>query len=409
MNLKLDSKRFIQRLNELSKIGETDNGITRLAYSNEEVAAKKLVINWLEEDGLTTRIDPAGNVIACLKGSSNLPAIMIGSHLDTVVEAGPLDGAYGVVGACEVATIIAQSELVLNHDLVIAGFSNEEGARGTPGMVGSMAIAGILDPIQLGRLDDEGISLFQRILEGGGQPDKILEAKWSPEELLGFLELHIEQGPILEARNCDIGVVEAITGRANLEFFIKGQANHAGTTPMDMRHDSLAVAAQIITEIENVAKSKSIRVATVGFIECFPNVRNVIPGIVHLGADLRDEDQLRIDTATTILKARSKEIAQTYGVEINIELSSSLKPAYSNPELLSFIEQASFESNKTILKMTSGAGHDSQILSNIANFGMIFVPSKDGISHSPRESSSPEDLIGGVEVLLGTVLRADQL
>lgn len=395
---RLDSARLLSRLDELAAVSTPGPGVTRLAYSAEDEAGRALVGGWLREAGLSVRVDAAGNLFGTLPGSAGLPRpLVVGSHLDTVVTGGPLDGAYGVLAALEVATSLRGR---LRHDLVVAAWSNEEGARSTPGMVGSRAAAGILEPAWLDRPDDDGVPLRARL-----GPD-VLKARLDP--VAAYLELHIEQGPVLDAAGTVIGAVEGITGQLVGVIDVRGTANHAGTTPMALRKDALAAAAEIVLATERLALEDAVRAATCGHIEAAPNVRNAILGRVLLSVDLRDMSDARSAAAWTALAATVAEIDDRRGTRSQLQVVSRVAAVDCDPGLVALVEGAAAARGLAALRLPSGAGHDAQVLAGLGPVGMVFVPSVAGVSHSPAERTEPAHLVAGAQVLLDVVAAADQ-
>ncbi|GAA1835998.1 Zn-dependent hydrolase [Luedemannella flava] len=404
----VDGARLLARLDELATISARPApGVTRLAYSPEDVAARGLVAAWMREAGLTTEIDPAGNLIGRRPGTGAAGVLAIGSHLDTVVDAGALDGAYGVVAAVEVAAALHAANVALRHDLAVIAFSNEEGARGTPGMVGSLAVAGRLDPKQLAVPDDEGVPLRDRIADAGGDPDAIAKAAWPPGSLAAFLELHVEQGPVLDDAGLRAGVVTAVTGRATVDVTIEGAANHAGTTPMGRRADAGVAAARIVLAVHALAGADGVRVATAGHLDLSPGVRNVVAGRAVVGVDLRDTDDDRVVAAVARLRAEAATIADETGTRISVAVRSSVAAAPAAGWLADCVRAAIAELRLPCVELPSGAGHDAQIMAALGPIAMAFTPSIGGISHAPGEATHPDDLIAGADVLCRALVHAD--
>jgi N-carbamoyl-L-amino-acid hydrolase len=393
----------------LAAIGGTPGGgVTRLAYSAEDVRARDLVAGWLADAGMTVTVDPAGNLIGRLDGRrAALGTLATGSHLDSVVDAGRLDGVYGVVAAVGVADALRRNGLRLRHDLAMIAFGNEEGARGTPGMVGSQAIAGRLTDADLARPDDEGVPLAERIAAAGGRPDRIEDAAWPAGELAGYLELHVEQGPVLRAEGARIGVVTGVTGRATAEITVRGLANHAGTTPMGARQDAAVAAADLVLAVRRLATDGSVRVATTGLVRVVPGVRNVVPGEALLGVDLRDLDDDRVNHTLDLLDEAAGAVAAARDVTVDVHRGPAVPAARTDPRLAGCVVAAADRLDLIWLELPSGAGHDAQVMADLGPIGMIFVPSVNGISHSPREHTDPDDLVAGADVLLHALLGAD--
>lgn len=408
----LNGDRLIARLERLAVISAPGDGVTRLAYSDEDKAARQLVGLWMAEAGLQVEMDAATNLIGSRTGSDVcLGALSTGSHLDTVINAGALDGAYGVVAAIEVAASLMNTPL--RHSLRVVAFSNEEGARGTPGMFGSLVISDGYDLSDLDKVDAEGISLRERIQLSGGTPNALAEAAWGENAVAAHVELHIEQGPVLADSDLPIGIVRAITGQRQLEIEVKGCANHAGTTPMSTRQDALVAAAQIVLEVKALTRGGTqnygvITVATVGRLKVEPSVRNVVPGRAVLSVDLRDPDTQRLNTAIEILETALSVIGERSNTEIYMRQVQEVEATLCHSSIIAAIKQATRDLGKDSMVLVSGASHDSQSMAKIGPVGMIFVPSVNGLSHTPDESSLPIHLVGGAEVLLHTLINLDK-
>jgi N-carbamoyl-L-amino-acid hydrolase len=380
--------------------------VTRLAYSPEDQVGRALVAGWMQDAGLTVHEDAATNLIGTRSGRSGR-ILMTGSHLDSVKEAGHLDGAYGVVAAIEVADALQRGDIELAHTFVVVGFSNEEGAWGTPGMTGSHALVGRLKPEWLQARDLEGITLAERIAATGGQPDGVGPASIDMSDVAGFIELHIEQGPILQGSGIDIGVVRAITGRDGIELEISGVANHAGTTPMDDRHDAAVAAAHVVLAVKSLADEDRVRVATVGILQIGPGSSNVIPSRATLNIEMRDADDRRVAGALEELLVRIADITAATNTTYTYQWVPHVRAVAIDPVLASCVQEAARSLDLSFEDIDSGAGHDAQVLAAAAPVAMIFVPSAEGVSHSAREYTSPEHLVAGAEVLTAALVEAD--
>ncbi len=401
-----DSARLQQHLAQLAGFGANpEGGVSRVAFSDADIAGRAYVKRLMEEAGLEVRIDAAGNLIGRHAGSDRtLPAIVLGSHTDSVPNGGNYDGDVGVMGGIEVAQQLAARHIRLRHALEVVDFTDEEG-----GLVGSRAMAGALQPATLDLVNASGRSVRAGIRLLGGDPDAIGSARRSGGEVAAYLELHIEQGGTLERAHTDIGVVEGIVGIQWWEATVTGLANHAGTTPMDQRHDALVAASELVLAVNAAATEFPGRqVATVGRIRAEPGAPNVIPGKVVLSVEVRDLDAARIEAVFGRIRARAAAIAQARGTTIEFrDLEATAAPALTDPRLQRVIERAAHELRLSTLSMPSGAGHDAQDIAGFAPIGMIFVPSVDGISHSPREYTAPADIAHGVNVLMRAVLALD--
>lgn len=402
----LDSGRVQQHLTELAHFGTNpEGGVSRIAFSDADVAGRAYVERLMEAAGLEVRIDTAGNLIGRREGSDRkLPVIVVGSHTDSVPHGGNFDGDVGVMGAIEVAQHLRDRHIRLRHALEVVDFTDEEG-----GLVGSRAMAGQLQAATLDLVNVSGRSVRDGIRLLGGDPDDIERARRGRGEITAYLELHIEQGGTLERTHTDIGVVEGIVGIHWWEATVTGVANHAGTTPMDQRHDALLAASELVLAVNAAATELPGRqVATVGRIRAEPGAPNVIPGKVVLSVEVRDLDAARIAAVFERIRTRAAAIAQARGTSIEFrDLEATAAPALTDPRLQRIIDHAAQALGLTTMLMPSGAGHDAQDIAIIAPIGMIFVPSMGGISHSPREYTAPQDIAHGVNVLLRAVLAID--
>ncbi|PKB81808.1 MAG: hypothetical protein BZY88_05780 [SAR202 cluster bacterium Io17-Chloro-G9] len=409
-SVSINPTRLNRSLEELGRIGETPQGMQRLAYSPDDVAGREYVMGLMRLVGLETRIDPAGNIIGRKEGSApGLPAIALGSHTDTVPSGGKYDGALGVLAAIECAQALSDSGSSLRHPLEVLVFTNEEGTRYHRWLLGSRAMAGLLEPADLTAVDDEGVPLSARLPEIGGDLSRIGEAQRGPGDLSAYLELHIEQGPSLEQSGNSIGVVTGITGRIVLEVQVNGTANHAGTTPMTARHDALVSASKLVIAAQRVATAQEIcRVATVGSIQAQPNAVNVVPGAVRLGVEFRDVDMASLAAAEAFFRDEAGQVEAADGVTVEVERQEATKAVAIGPGMQALVQEAAEGCGLSLQRLPSGAGHDAQAMAAITQAAMIFVPSVAGISHSPQEYTSPTDCANGARVLLNLLLLADQ-
>jgi N-carbamoyl-L-amino-acid hydrolase len=402
----MDSGRVQQHLAELARFGANpEGGVSRVAFSDTDVAGRAYVKRLMEAAGLEVRIDAAGNLSGRRAGTNpKLPVIVVGSHTDSVPHGGNYDGDVGVMGGIEVAQQLGDRHVRLRHALEIVDFTDEEG-----GLVGSRAMAGELQAATLDLINASGRSVRDGIRALGGDPDAIGNARRSRGELAAYVELHIEQGGTLERTHTDIGVVEGIVGIHWWEATITGVANHAGTTPMDQRHDALLAASELVLAVNAAATELPGRqVATVGRIRAEPGAPNVIPGRVALSIEVRDLDAARIAAVFERIRTHAAAIAERRGTSIEFrDLEATAAPALTDPRIQHLIEGAAHALALTAMRMPSGAGHDAQDIAAIAPIGMIFVPSVGGISHSPREYTAPGDIEHGVNVLMRTVLAID--
>ena len=404
---KVNDARIQQHITELAKFGANpQGGVSRVAYSDADIAGREYIGRLMQEAGLTLRTDAAGNIIGRREGRDRkLPPILIGSHTDSVPGGGNYDGDVGTLGAIEVAQVLQERGIRLNHPLEVVVFANEEG-----GTVGSLAMAGLLQTLALDLMTHSGKTIREGIRAIGGDPDRLAEAVRKPGELKAYVELHIEQGAILHESDIDIGVVEGIVGIRWWDVTVEGVPNHAGTTPMNRRRDAMLSAAEFALAVNRVATSMPGRqVATVGRIRAEPGAPNVIPGKVVMSLEIRDLDEAKMNTVFEAVQAEARKIAEARQTPISfVQLETSSKPAPTDERVRRIIANAAKSLGLTSRTMPSGAGHDAQEISHIAPTGMIFVPSVGGVSHSPKEFTSQQDMGNGANVLLQTVLAIDR-
>jgi beta-ureidopropionase / N-carbamoyl-L-amino-acid hydrolase len=401
-----NAARLQQRIAALAKFGANpEGGVSRVAFSAADIAGREYIRKLMQEAGLVVRVDPAGNIIGRREGTGRgLPAIMTGSHIDSVPGGGNYDGDVGVLGAIEVAQVLREQRIALRHPLEVVSFTDEEG-----GLIGSLAMTGRLQPAALDTVSHSGKTIREGIRAVGGDPDRLAEARRGRGDLKAFIELHIEQGAVLDESHIDIGVVEGIVGIRWWDVTVDGVANHAGTTPMDRRRDALLAAAELALAVNRVATSLPGRhVATVGRIRAEPGAPNVIPGRVVMSLEIRDLAAEKMQQVYDAVRAEADRIAKARQTPISFrELQVASEPAPTDERMRRVIAKAATSLGLTHKLMPSGAGHDAQDMTHIAPTGMIFVPSVGGVSHSPKEYTSPEDMANGANVLLRTVLAID--
>jgi N-carbamoyl-L-amino-acid hydrolase len=399
----LDGSHLLARIRDLAAIGATAaGGVHRPAYSDDDLAAREVVRGWMREAGMNVRVDAAGNTWARLEGSDPaLPPIVIGSHTDTVPDGGRYDGALGVLAALEVSRALVAERLL--HPIEVVDFQNEEG-----GIVGSKAVVGRLDAAELSRTAVSGFTLRDGIRRLGGDPDRLADCVLAPGSRAAYVELHIEQGPILERGATNIGIVEGIVGIWYWEVTFDGVASHAGTTAMPDRHDALLAAARFIDAVHGVITSLPGRhVGTVGRLSIHPGAPNVIPGRVVVTLELRDAVAATVEKLYAAIETRAGEIARATGTTVLFRSTTHTIPAPAHPRVRDAIERAACDLGLSTTLLHSGAGHDAQHMTVVCPSGMLFVPSVDGLSHSPRELTRDQDCINGARVLLGAVKRLD--
>ena len=399
--------RLEKRILDLAQFGIQENGETeRVAFSDADVAAQQWVIEQLKAMGIQTHIDFAGNVIGIRKGTKpNMKPISFGSHIDRVPHGGNYDGCVGSMASLEVLKVLDENKVKTKHPLEIIIFSNEEG-----GVVGSRAIAGHLNKSAFGVKNSTGYTIGEGMMRLGGDTTRLAEVARKKGDVAAFIELHIEQGGTLEKENLEIGIVKGIVGLKWWDVEFNGFANHAGTTPMNARKDALLAASKFIIAVNEVATSfDGSQVATVGRIKSEPGAPNVIPGYVVTSLEIRDLSSEVIEEMYTAIEKRAVEISKESGVDITFnKLDTTADPAIMDSTIQSEIEKSVQSLELSYKSMPSGAGHDAQDMALIAPTGMIFVPSKNGISHSPKEFTSAVDMANGANVLLQTILALDK-
>lgn len=408
----IDHNRLLTRIRELGLIGLNlaSSGITREGFSPADLRAREYLMREARGAGLVSQVDAAGNILIRMAsadhGAERRPVLLIGSHLDTVVDGGRLDGAYGVLAALEVLQVCAESSLRTHCELVAVTFANEEGALFPQPFFGSMVLAGRIAELPAEPMSHQNRHLREPLASAGGDLDNLGSACWSPGSIAAYLELHIEQGPTLERGGQAIGVVDAITGRCVLTVEISGTAGHAGTTPMDLRHDPVAAASRVVLAAEALSRDRGLcRVSTVGWMDIYPNSPNTIAGRVRLTVDLRDTDPARLANVEDVMRGALRTIADQTGTELDVVSVVRSEPVSTSPDLRAAIEESADELGLDHVPLPSGAGHDAQIIADITQVAMIFVPSINGVSHRPEENTAPADLIAGAQVLLRTALR----
>ena len=404
----IDAERLLGRIETFAGIGRnTTGGIDREGFSLADDAARAKLLRQAERAGLVGSVDAAGNVL--VRGPAATPGrrtLLIGSHLDTVVNGGRLDGAYGVLAGLEVLQTVVEAGVELSNEPVVVAFANEEGARFPQPFWGSKALAGRLGELPAEPLSHDGVPLREPLARAGGDLDRLDTAAWPPGSVAAYLELHVEQGPVLERSGAPIGVVSGITGRTVLAIELHGVAGHAGTTPMELRHDPLPTAARMVLAIEALAREQRLcRVATVGRFAVRPNSPNTIAEEVHLTVDLRDCDPVQLELAEHAVRNLVATIDEERHIRVTVSVDTRSGPAQADQALQELIVDSADELGYRYQKLPSGAGHDAQIVAGIAPIGMIFVPSIGGLSHVPDEDTAPADLVAGAEVLLRTALR----
>ncbi|MEH7523729.1 Zn-dependent hydrolase [Bacillus sp. JJ1503] len=393
-------QRIENHIKELQKFTATPGkGVTRLTYSQEDLLARNYIKETMGEYGLVVREDGLGNIFGRLEGSiKDAPSVIVGSHFDSVPNGGAYDGAAGVVAGLEVAALFQEKGLKPKYPLEVIAMIEEEGSRFGGGLMGSRGIIGTLSEEDFKKLkDSDGISTVEA-MEAIGLDSSLVKVR-DPKTMKAFLELHIEQGPILEEANIPIGVVEAIVGLTQLEVTVEGQAGHAGTTPMDRRSDALVTAARIIAQLPDLAQKEGEgTVITTGRLHVYPNGANVIPDKTIFTIDIRsgkeENVQSVLEKVQTLIQSN-----QVDGIRISVKQQLYIQPKALSENVRSLLRQKSEELGIAYCSINSGAGHDAMVFSDVTEVGMIFVPSKNGLSHCPEEWSDTGHLANGVHIL----------
>jgi N-carbamoyl-L-amino-acid hydrolase len=396
----------LQKLGEFGK--NPEGGVSRVGFTEADVAGRAYVMGLMREAGLEVRVDPAGNIFGRRAGAENLPVLLFGSHIDSVPHGGNFDGDVGSLGAIEVLRTLGEQQGKTRHPLEVVIWTNEEGGRFYSGLFGSSAAAGILPADIAERVDERGERLRDWLTKMGGDASLILQARITPGSVAGYLELHIEQGAVLDETKVPIGVVQGIVGINLRTCTATGFGNHAGTTPMNRRKDALAAASRAVLAVrEEVRAEPGRQVGTVGWMKVEPGASNVIPGRVTFPVELRDLDAEKINRISTRVMNRFEKISKEENVDITCTKPDEHAPALTAPAFRDAIRASAEEAGLDSIELTSGAGHDAQNVARFAPVGMIFVPSRDGISHSPLEYTSPEQVANGAEILYRAILRLD--
>jgi N-carbamoyl-L-amino-acid hydrolase len=402
----IDGRRLNAEIEALRRFGGTpDGGTHRVAYSDEDLGGREWVLERMREAGLRTGIDAAGNLVGELPGSDDsLPPLGVGSHIDTVPFGGSYDGTIGVLGAVEIVRSLQTRGTRLRHPLRLYVFQNEEG-----GKTGSRLLIGAVAPEELAIETASGFTIGEGIRRLGGDPGDIAAPRLEAGDLAAFLELHIEQGARLERARTPIGVVEGIVGIRRWFVTVRGERNHAGTTPMAARKDALVTASRLITSIHETARDMDgVQVATVGRIEVEPGAPNVVPDSARFTLEIRDLTMDGIERVFEAVRTAGESMAEGDGTTLEMESYYLSEAAPSDARLRAAVESAATARGLAHMRLPSGAGHDAQSMAKLCPMGMVFVPSRGGISHAPEEFTEAEQITAGVEVLMGALLEADE-
>ena len=406
----IDAKRFERNFNAISEFGALKGGgLTRLAFSKEDLEAREFLINLIEKNGFKLKIDNVGNIYAIYDEGCELGAkpVCVGSHIDSVPNGGFYDGTLGVMAGLEALSSIKEAGIKLKRPLWLINFSCEESSRFKTATIGSKIISGKLGEQRLHELKDEdGISLFEAMSAAGFKPQNLDEAILKENSLHAYLELHIEQGPVLERSAISVGVVSGIAAPIRFEITIHGKADHSGATPMNMRSDALLAASHIIIAANKFAKNKKTAVATVGYAHAKPGVLNVVPGEARLGVDLRDIDKVSLEELNLELRNFVGELSRELNFSYEIRELSSDEPVKLSEHAVNLLEDEATKLGVKTLTLPSGAGHDAMNLTKLASsVGMLFIPCVDGISHNTKEAINFKDAVAATKILTNALIR----
>jgi len=406
----INSKRFERNFNAISEFGGLKGGgLTRLAFSKEDLEARKFLINLIEKNGFKLKEDAVGNIYAIYDDGCEADAkpVCVGSHIDSVPNGGFYDGTLGVMAGLEALSSIKEAGIKLKRPLWLINFCCEESSRFKTATIGSKIISGKLSQQRLHELKDEdGISLFEAMSAAGFKPQNLDEAVLKENSLHAYLELHIEQGPVLERNGISVGVVSGIAAPIRFEITIQGKADHSGATPMNMRSDALLAASHIIIAANKFAKNKKTAVATVGYAHAKPGVLNVVPGEARLGVDLRDIDKASLDELNMELRNFVDTLSRELNFSYEIRELSSDEPVKLSEHAINLLEDEAKKLGVKTLTLPSGAGHDAMNLTKLASsVGMLFIPCVDGISHNVAEAINFKDAVTATKILTNALIR----
>jgi beta-ureidopropionase / N-carbamoyl-L-amino-acid hydrolase len=409
----IDKRRLMRDLNAIGRIGIGDHGsVTRLVFSIKELRSRQVLIHLMRQAGLKIHVDAIGNIFGRLDGADpKAPALLAGSHLDTVIHGGKYDGPVGVIGALEAVRTIRENKITLRAPLEVVCFIGEESSRFGFSTLGSSLVAGEVHPKDLtNAVDAQGTKLADVLSSLGISPRNLSRLARDPKSMKAYLELHIEQGPILEAKAKRIGLVTSIAAPSRFKVIFTGRADHSGTTPMEMRKDALVAAAQLIEYVEKICRKfssmeKGRVVGTVGAMKIEPGVINAVPGRAELSIDIRSTSAPAKDKVARLVKQRGAAIARDRGIAIEVLNIRAEEPVPLDKRLLRVTRQLCDEKAIDYEIMPSGAGHDAMQMAKITPAGMIFIPSRRGISHNPLEWTDPDDIALGAQLLMETMIR----
>lgn len=397
-----------ERLDELAAISEEQGRLTRRFATPALARAASLVGEWMEAAGMTVRHDAVGNVVGRHDGPPEAPVLVIGSHLDTVPDAGRFDGPLGVLAGIAIVERLRARDARLRFAVEVVGFADEEGARFGTAYLGSAAYCGRFDPAWLDLEDADGVSMAHAIRSVGGDPDAISGAACDPAALCGYLELHIEQGPVLEAEGLAVGVVTAIVGQTRVRVSFTGKPGHAGCVPMTLRRDALAAAAEAVLAVEAAAREQDDLVATVGTLTVEPGASNVVPGKATVSVDVRHPDDAIRARAVAGIEHTLEAIALARGMTCAWTIVQDTAAVTTSSDLTTSLEESIAALGHPVRRLVSGAGHDAVVMAAVAPVAMLFVRCAGGISHSPDEAVSEEDVAVALDIVDGLLTRLDR-
>ncbi|WP_047151833.1 Zn-dependent hydrolase [Aneurinibacillus tyrosinisolvens] len=405
--LAINAERVWTQLIELAEIGRQESGgVTRTSLSPEDLEARELLIRWMTEAGLEVRIDEAANIIGSLPGTDpSLAPVMVGSHIDSVLNGGKFDGPLGVLGGLEAVRTIIENDIKVQRTIEVVSFTDEEGARFSAGFTGSKGMCGLFQRHHLDQMiDKNGVTYAQAFEQAGFNPDDYEKANRKPGSIKAFIEIHIEQGKVLENEGLPVGIVSGIAGPMWLGVTINGEAGHAGTTSMNLRFDPGLAAAEVMLQVEQIATEYQ-GVGTIGQIQFEPGGANIIPAQARFSIDMRHINQEQRNQMKEKIESALEFICHKRSLQYDLKVNMDIPPVLCSENIVTIMEEACSDMDLKPFHIVSGAGHDAMIMSHITEVGMIFIRSKDGISHNPKEWSSFEDVSCGVNLLMQSLIR----
>ncbi|MFZ5942922.1 MAG: M20 family metallo-hydrolase [Bacillota bacterium] len=410
--MEIKKERLEHDLRQIANWGRLENGgVTRLAFTQEDLKAREYLVETMKSLGLEIHIDGFGNIRGRRRGKYDLPPVMMGSHLDTVPNGGNYDGVVGVIAGLEVIRVLNDNNVETQRPIDVVNFSCEESSRFRVSTIGSKVMVGKFTKEELhAAVDKDGVTLFEALKDSGYNPENLEKALIAPGDIYAFIELHIEQGPVLEEEGLQVGIVTAIAAPTRIKAVIEGRADHSGSTPMSLRRDALAGASELILGVERIAAQEAGKdtVGTVGFVYVEPGAMNVIPGRVELGIDIRDiNGEDKKDAVSKVLNLIG-EIQAKRELRINYEILADEMPVQLSGKIIDCLQRQAHDSQIRYKLMASGAGHDAMYMTNITHVGMIFVPSAGGVSHNIAEFTHLDDIVLGTNLLLKAVIELSQ-